>query len=755
MPSSSSAKAVPHSPAHEGRLLIAFGATLFASAFLLFAVQPLFAKMVLPKLGGSPAVWSFALVFFQATLLAGYAYAHVLTKAVGTRTAAAFHALVLAAGLAALPLALPEAWSEAAGSGDRMALAAVFCIGVGLPFFAVSATAPLLQSWFSRTGHPHAADPYFLYGASNLGSFLALAAYPFIIEPMMALSSQTSAWSVLYGALAICVLGCGAFAAMFADAGQPDAAPENPAAKILAKDVAIWVALAAVPSGLLVSVTAHITTDVVAAPFMWVLPLALFLLTFVIVFKRNPVISHGRALWLQTMAVAPFAAILFSGKDAEFLMIGLHLAAFFISAMVCHGALAARRPDARHLTAFYLAMSFGGVIGGFFASILAPMMFTRIYEYPILLACTFLCRADVWRGAGDRLRSSLAAPAMGALIIAAFALIPAAREAIWAANESYGIPGLVAFTIAVFVTRRMVAVQAGLVIAGIALMTVLSTSGIAIKSERSLFGVHSVESPEGGAWHVLKHGTTSHGSQRWLDANGLRAGGMPEPAAYYHPRGSIAGAIDAMRAARGGAIDVAVIGLGSGAMACHRKGNETWRFFEIDAKVVKIARDPALFTYLEHCASEGDVVIGDGRLKIAAEKQGAFDVIVVDAFSSDAIPVHLLTKEAVELYRSKLKSGGAIVFHISNRFMSLAEVVSATAGGAVYTNTPDPKDWPFDPKKYQHFANVAVAFEKPDDGRFLGNDPKWQLRPADPGQLPWTDDYSNVLGAIARMFWRG
>ena len=721
-------------------LLGVFAATICSSAFLLFAVQPMFAKMVLPKLGGSPLVWSFALVFFQTILLFGYLYAHLLTTRLPQRTALYVHVGVLVLAFALLPIGFPAGWEHLSSGNVVFGLAGVFALGTGLQFFAVSATAPLLQGWFSRTGHPQAGDPYFLYGASNLGSFAALALYPFLIEPTLPLSAQATLWAggfaLLIGFIAVCGLTV-----------RPDATPVNTFVRGKNGELSWrmrtrWVLLSAVPSGLLIAVTAHITTDVVAAPFLWVLPLALYLLTFVIVFAKRPLLQHSSILWLHAGVGAPFAICLFIPGYAV-LMLPLHLAAFFISAMVCHSELARVRPQATHLTEFYFLMSLGGVLGGLFSSLFAPFVFDRIIEYPILLGAVFLCRRD--------LRGAIAKA--GFKKVSVIALVVGLLTAI-AYDYMSALPGdslflrviRAAVVMAIFSVRARPIPQAIMMALGLTVLVGLSIGKPVIDRARSLFGVHTVFAEENGRFHTLFHGTTIHGIQEWAQGKGV-----PVPLSYYYRGGPFASAIEAIRERRDGLGQVAVIGLGTGSLACYRQPGESWRFFEIDRKVISIARDPKLFSFLSSCAPNAPVTLGDGRISLA-KADGMFDLIVVDAFSSDSIPTHLLNVEAFQLYRSKLRSGGAIIFHISNRYMELASVAASAAKHqdefSLHSSTR-PGAWPPDAAKHEMWAEVMVVAKSPDDFGTLTTNPAWQQVN---GELPppWTDDYSHVLSAIWR-----
>ncbi|MGE3989906.1 MAG: class I SAM-dependent methyltransferase, partial [Pseudorhodoplanes sp.] len=387
---------MPASASSFRLLLVTYTAAIFVSAALLFAVQPLFAKMVLPRLGGTPAVWSVAMVFFQAMLLAGYAYAHALTRFVPGRISVVLHLVVMVVAVFALPLGIAAGWGRPPAAGQEFWLLGVFGASIGLPFFALSANGPLLQAWFARTGHPQAKDPYFLYAASNVGSFLALLAYPFVIEPFTRLPQQTTGWTVGFYTLIALIALCGVFLLRSRDA-LPEIATDE-AAPPTVRDALIWIALAAVPSALLIAITAHISTDVAAAPFLWVVPLALYLATFVIAFQSRPILPHRFVTFIAPLAVIMLVVSLALGAaDQIVVLIALNLVGFFVLALMCHGELARRRPPARYLTSFYLYLSLGGVIGGIFAGLVAQHLFSWVAEYPLLIIAAALCRPGlVW-----------------------------------------------------------------------------------------------------------------------------------------------------------------------------------------------------------------------------------------------------------------------------------------------------------------------------------------------------------------------
>ncbi|MEL6947655.1 MAG: hypothetical protein AAFO73_08495, partial [Pseudomonadota bacterium] len=606
-------------------ILPVFTVTIFLSAFLLFSVQPLFAKLVLPVLGGSPGVWSVAMVFFQSMLLAGYAYAHIITTRLPLKFAAGIHVVVLLSAFVFLPLSLPTGWEQPPQSGQAFWLLGLFAVAVGLPFFAVAANSPLLQAWFARTGHEHAADPYFLYGASNIGSFASLILYIVAFEPTTTLTTQTMAWAVGFALLTALITACAVLTLRRsqddgADAGVTAASSDLSDAAPTWFERARWIALAFVPSGLLVAVTAHISTDIAAAPFLWVIPLALFLLTFVLAFDRKPIFSTATLSWF-TMAWGLGCLFLlnYPGYVQPWLSLPVHLIFFFSATLLAHTYLVELRPAASRLTEFYLWMSFGGVLGGAITTLISPLVFNLVLEYPLLILASLLCRPSVY------------APRDGQAV------------------PFYRQPQFVMISVA------MVALAA---------LQTLTAERKNLFLERSFFGVVSVHPDETGAFNIMSHGTTQHGAVRRE-----QVGALPEPITYYHSSGGMARALFAVQDKMAGRpATMGVAGLGAGSILCHRKPGERWVSFEIDKAVVDAAQNPALFPYLSQCGQGDPVVLGDARLTLKDQPDGGFNYLLIDAFSSDSIPVHLLTTEAFGLYRQKLAKDGILAVHISNRY---------------------------------------------------------------------------------------
>ncbi|MEJ0076878.1 MAG: fused MFS/spermidine synthase [Alphaproteobacteria bacterium] len=722
-----------------------FAATLFASALLLFAVQPMFTKMVLPMLGGAPAVWSVAMVFFQAALLIGYAYAHLLARTLTVGQSALAHLGVLGVAALTLPIGVAQGFDAPPSTGIGLWLVGLFAASIGLPFAALSANAPLLQSWFAASGHPQARNPYVLYAASNLGSFAALLAYPLALESLLTLRMQAWVWSIGFAALVILIAVCAVAGA--AGHGMTPAHAE-PVAKPTWRDRAVWAALAAIPAGLVIAVTAHISTDIAAAPLLWVLPLALYLLTFVAVFRERPWFSHGLVVKIVPFVVAPLAITLLGG-DREYWLasIALNLLAMFVLGLACHGEVYARRPAPALLTEFYLWTSFGGVIGGIFAGLAAPHLFNTTYEYPILVTAALLALPGALHGP---VRDFLwrISPAIAVALLAGFLY----------AVIGFRVPGGLGLTLQVVLVtlvglmllqRRDPARFAALAVCAF-IITGLWQPGLRlIEQTRSFFGVHRVVEKIIGTHRMLVHGNTIHGAERVREADGAPVAGRPEPLTYYYFGGPISEVTAAARAAAGTLKNVAVVGLGAGSMACHRKDGETWTFFEIDPEVVRLARDPNIFRFLSSCAPDTPVVLGDARLTLAASPQ-QFDLIVLDAFSSDAIPTHLLTREALRGYLAHLSPHGMLLIHISNRHLELAKVVAAMGAteGLVTLVKTDRNDIDFT-TDLRAAAQVAVlARNEADFGSLLGAG-GWEK--AEAGAVaPWSDDYSDIIGAMLR-----
>ena len=731
----------------QSRALIGlFAATLFASAFLMFLVEPMIARMVLPLLGGAPAVWNTCLVFFQAMLLFGYAYAHGATRYLGVRRHLALHSIVLLLPLLVLPIGLHHATPQPSDNPVVWLLVVLFG-SIGLPFFVLSTSAAVLQKWFSATNDAAARDPYFLYAASNLGSFIALLAYPLIVEPNLRLQDQARLWTAGYVVLVTLSLACAtivwrsgrsAIAVPTADKLDSDVAePLSPARR------ARWVALAFVPSSLLLAVTNYISTDVASVPLLWILPLSLYLLTFVIAFSPSAERMRSIAARLMPLLVVILALVLLGEMtNPLWLVIPAHLLVFFVIAITSHADLAHDRPSAARLTEFYFWIALGGMLGGLFNALVAPVVFNSILEYPLVLVAACLLRAFPAFVRGTRLTfADLAVPLAIGAAVAVSVLV----------NNRFGslsqfivlgaaLPALVAFA------QQRYRVRFAASIAMILLAGSLTESpfGRVVYSARTFFGVNRVRVDEAQGYRFMFHGTTLHGMQRLDPAR------SQEPLSYFHRTGPIGQIFDAVPQASA-ATDVAVIGLGVGTLASYRTGAQRWTYYEIDPVVEEIARNEEYFTYLRACGASCTVVIGDGRLSLARAEAGKYGVIVLDAFSSDAVPMHLMTREALALYRSKLAEGGVIAFNISNWHLSFEKVLArmaADAGLAALWQREPPNAGSLALGKFPSEWFV-VARDPKDFGR-LNGDPRWTV-PSVPASTPlWTDDFSNVLSVIRR-----
>src|SRR5256714_888342 len=720
----------------------------------------MFTKMVLPGLGGSPSVWSVAMVFFQAVLLAGYAYAHALTTYLPGKRSVIVHLAVMIGATLFLPLAIASWWSRPpADATAALWLLGLFTVSIGLPFFALSSNGPLLQAWFARTDHPAAANPYFLYAASNIGSFLALLSYPFVMEPLTTLGQQTRGWAVLFVVLIVLIAWCGVLMLRSARAADAPAIGTSLEPAPTWANVARWIVLAAIPSALLISVTSHISTDIAAAPFMWVIPLALYLATFVIVFSRRPILRHAWMVAIEPFFIVAlvgvmvfeireikFGSLALSTTTSLFVLVALHAVTFFVITMVCHGELSRSRPAAQYLTGFYMWMSAGGVIGGIFAGLIAPNIFSWVLEYPALIALAILCRPDLEMPHDTRTRLLW----LGAAAVVALVAFPGLTERYVTDEKTFN------WTIgAMLVVAGLVSREALPFAAVIAVVFVIGNAyrpdSELRETMRSFFGVHKITETADGRFRVFLHGTTIHGAERLRDDAGEPIAGRPPLITYYHPNSPMGVTVKAVRARLGGPINVAVVGLGTGTFACFSEPGDSFKFYEIDASVDKLARDETRFHYIKECAPNIPVVLGDARLTLA-ESPDKYDLIVLDAFSSDAIPIHLMTREAMATYVSKLAPGGIVLMHVSNRHMELASVVAgiAHANGLVSrVNNRAARDDEEDAKYIFTSTVVISAREEKDFGELL-EDKDWQPIEPDASQRIWTDDYSNVVGAIVR-----
>jgi hypothetical protein len=732
-----------------------YGMAIFLGAALLFSIEPMIGKMVLPVLGGTPGVWNTCMVFYQAALLAGYAYAHFGTSWLGLRGQAALHAGLLAAASLFLPVSISTSLydvSSSPGVGPAPRLFGALFAGAGLPFFAVAATAPLLQRWYSLGGHAGSHDPYFLYAASNSGSLLGLLAYPWAIEPSLPLSRQSWAWKIGFAGLAVLILACAAISwrrpGSHGRASPGDACDGHPPSH---REIAKWILLAFIPSSWLLAVTTYVTTDLASMPLLWTIPLALYLLTYILAFASRT----RRASWLAPavlpLVVVPLVMVLATGFP-HLIWIPLHWLAFFVGALICHGELAASRPAARHATGYYLAIALGGALGGAFNALVAPLVFDRIVEYPlaVVLGCLVapgVSRTEIDRGLRSRILDVLIPISMFALTTA---LVLQGREGVDTIPGAVGVMVACGLGLYACVTGLRRPPRFALSVGGVLLASGLAPSvgGRVILRERNFFGTASVMHDEEANVHRLFHGNTLHGQQS-LDPEGRH-----EPSTYF----TRSGPIGQLFAAIGPGLEragsrVAIVGLGAGTLACYAAPGQRWTFYEIDPAVVRIADDPRFFTYLPDCRARGvevDVVEGDARLRLADAPEHAYRLIILDAFSSDAVPVHLLSCEAIRLYRSKLAAGGLLAFNVSNRYLDLEPVMGRQAADAglacriCYDVNPtaDERRAGKQPTIWVVMGGSEAEFGG------LATDPRWRVPRVREKSRPWTDDFSDLASYL-------
>ncbi|MDJ0991935.1 MAG: transporter [Dinoroseobacter sp.] len=714
---------------------VSFTLTIFLSASLLFFVQPLFAKMVLPQIGGAPAVWTTAMLFFQLVLIAGYVYAHLLTRYVPIKFQLPVHVAFWASALAFLPLAAADGWTYDATANTTWQTLELFALGVGVPFALLSANAPLLQAWYVRSGGPSADDPYFLYGASNVGSLLALLAFPLVAEPTLGAEQIGVLWAgafVVFGVLMI----ISGLQASFGSEPRVAAASQNDAGNgPTAKQIATWVFIAFVPSSLMLAITTKVSADLGALPLIWVIPLALYILSFVVAFSNKTWISD-KYLRLAAIISVAGCAILMSGsivsRHAPVSAV-LFAPALFIIAVYAHRSLYNRRPDATHLTVFYISMSVGGALGGVFNSLIAPAIFTAIYEgyVTLVLIGLLLCLS----GTGNTTPRSISIAVLAALgAYYAFNIAPIVFDIDLSVALLLAV--LLGFTLALAYLRNS-AVAVLVAVTAYVGLDIASNLEDELFQDRSFFGAHKVYDSNGTRLYV--NGTTIHGSQR-INEQGIR----PTPLAYYHPGSPMAQIVESDY---GKAADrVGVVGLGVGALACYAQPGQTWDFYEIDEMVDRVARDPELFSFMSECAPDSETHLGDARI-VLDQQDFLFDILYLDAYSSDSIPMHLLTREAVQLYENRIKDDGILVFHISNRYYDISKPLARIADtldlhAAIQIMHPEPDIG---------YPSIVVIMS-PDKDRFdmVLEDTRWEPMASDGGPV-WTDDFANPLSAL-RMF---
>jgi hypothetical protein len=729
-----------------------FATTLFVSASLMFVLQPMFGKILLPLLGGSPAVWNTCMVFYQSLLFLGYLYAHLLSTRLGASKQILVHAGLLLISLMALPLGLPDNINPPTESDPTFWLISTLFLAIGLPFFVVSTTSTLIQKWFSNIGLSSSKDPYFLYAASNIGSLIALLSYPFFIEPGIGLENQKIYWGGGYILLCVLILSCAVLfwkvSKKHQDSTANTVASEEDVPELTLQKKLYWLILALVPSSLLLGLTNFISTDIASVPLLWVIPLTLYLLSFVIVFSKWGAKVHGLMVIIQPFVLLPFIAysLINPAILPYWVNLALHLAAFFLAIMVCHGELARNRPHTRFLTDFYLIMSFAGMLGGMFNTFVAPFIFDSVYEYPIMIIAALMLRPRLRRSERPWLQQ-LGMDALFPLIIFIVGLsiyfttdnlgqyidsIGAALILLAGLNYSFRErPTTLALSTAVLIFFTM------------GLHGVLSST---LFQKRTFFGVMSVrdstllnEKGQPEKYREFYHGTTKHGAQR------LPRHLQQTPLTYFSRQGPI-GQLFSEYNDQNNRWNIAVVGLGAGTLSCYAKKEQDWIFYELDPGIVDVAENPKYFTYLKNCAHKITMKVGDARLSIVKEPDQRLDLLIIDAFSSDAIPTHLLTQEAFDLYFSKIKPNGILAFHITNRHLALKKVLSdhsQTMKIPALIQEFKPKnppplvvatDWVVMAKNKQVLEPLRQSN--------LGH---WQKMPLYFGLKSWTDDFTNII----------
>ena len=725
---------------------VLFVATILAGSFLLFLVQPMVARMALPKLGGAPAVWNSAMLVYQALLLGGYAYAHWLGR-VKPRTQAAIHLAVLGIAALWLPIGL-FALDLPAGAQPAVWVPWLLGLSIGPLFFAVSAQAPLVQRWFSVSSG--GKDPYALYAASNLGSFAGLIAYPLIVEPLLAIRGQSLVWTAGYVLLVLLVALCATRLPRTASVDHVVATSPAPGAA----RVAHWVALALVPSGLMLATSTYITTDIVAMPLLWVLPLGLYLLSFTIAFAQDRTVAD-----LLTR-IAPVTILVFGGvimggvNEKPVLSAAIALTLLFMVSVALHTAMYRRRPAPDRLTGFYLAMSVGGVLGGVFAALLAPVIFDWTYEYPLLILAAGLLVPQLYMvtkvralWTGDPMRRRIALLVIIVLLAVITGLRISNPDGVFG-DQHQGTAFLVIAVIgAVSLGARlpyMILLASTLVMfGGYRALQLSAERGARV---RSYFGVYTVR--DDGPIRELDHGTTVHGIQ-------LRGSPARErtPTTYYVDESGVGQAMQALEALYGAKARVGVVGLGTGTLSCYARPGQQWRFYEIDPAVVRIARDTGQFSYLSRCLPNPVIRIGDARIALAAERSSSLDLLALDAFSSDSVPMHLMTREAFATYGRVVAPDGLLLVHISNRYIDLEPVVAAAARESGWqatrllyrpspldTGHPSPSDW------------IALSRNPRAIAVLRARNPAWIPVVERAGMAAWTDDYSTILPLLKGLW---
>lgn len=717
--------------------MLIYAATIFLSAFLLFQVQPLIAKFILPWFGGSAAVWSAALLFFQLLLLAGYFYAHVLIRYVKPKKQLWVHLGLLAASLATLPIIPSTYWKPEPGGDPTFKILLLLAATIGLPYTLLSATSPLLQAWYVRV--TKGALPYRLFALSNFGSFLALLSYPFVIEPRLTLSRQAIIWSSGYAVFALACAIAGLKASKVDAPIETESEAYAPPPSVGTK--VFWVALAACASTLLLATTSHLTQNVAPIPLLWVVPLSIYLLSFILCFESGRLYQRWifmpllvGSLWLFARGNSQFE----TNEDVINKLIPGLCAALFVCCMVCHGELAKRKPHPRYLTQFYLMVSVGGAIGGLFVALAAPHIFHSYTEMPIAVAgCAILAAIALW---DDKSGVGIAICALAPAVALWNINLP--HLTVWphfAACVALGAVTGVLARAEMWRHALMLAAAAGL--AGYLGRVEIDTEHYYTLAERNFYGLLRVrdDPPDPSTGYpgerTLVHGTINHGTE----IKGPGAGRIST--SYFGINSGINRAIRAKGAS--GPIRIGILGLGAGVTASLAREGDTLHYYELNPLIPQIAKSE--FTFYESCPATKEIHMGDGRLVLEAMTTSEnLDFLVMDAFSSDAVPMHLLTREAYQIYLRHLKPDGVLVFNISNRYLNLEPVVSTAAKEVGFEGVTIIDEGDTQP----YYVGSTWMILSRDKSFF--NHPNFQDADVNPmritaGFRTWTDDYSNIV----------
>jgi SAM-dependent methyltransferase len=740
-----------------------FAATILLSAFLLFQVQPLIAKLILPWFGGSAAVWTTCMLFFQMALLAGYGYAHWLNAQPSGRQNV-IHICLLAVSVVSLPILPSASWKPHGGDDPLLGILGLLAATVGLPYFLLSSTSPLLQTWYSRANG--GAMPYRFFALSNAGSMLGLLTYPIFVEPNLTNGQQAWMWSSTYAAfIFVCATVAWRSRASHAPVRHEEiAGGATPATGPTWSERLIWIGLAACASALLLAVTNHVTQNVAAIPFLWVVPLSLYLLSFILCFDSDRWYQRWVFTRLAAISLPAMAYAISSGGGISDLKLALTFfcATLFVLFMVCHGELARRRPSPAYLTSFYLMVSVGGAIGGLFIGFAAPYFFNALYDLQIVICLTACLFAWMLWNARERttetvpfLEENYDKVIVGGLSVALLGYIawrfiaakaggPAFPGGHYDATVLLGIAGAIGLYIA---WRGRDSLREDVVMAVLAAAVTLGMAGYLGRDTwktlrgsrvlvRNFYGALNVydEDTDGsmGPVRVLRHGTIDHGEEF------LRVENQRFPATYYSAQSGVGLAIHNLQ--RQGPMNVGVIGLGSGTLCAYGRPVDHYTIYDINPLVLTIAQKE--FRYLRQCMAKKEIVLGDARLMLEQEQPKQFDLLAVDAFSGDAIPVHLLTREAFALYWRHLKPDGVLAVHVSNRYLALGPVVALGAAEsgkqAVMVSNDENEDTEVAAADWVLVSSRPGFFDQPEI-----KSASQKIKPV-PGLRSWTDDYSNL-----------